>query len=168
VQLDSPQSIQEQNDLETTPYQHIDEAVHLLLVEDDEVDAEAIVRAFRRQRLKNPITIVSDGLDALRALRGEGDMALVRSPYLILLDLNMPRMNGVEFLQILRQDPQLMCSVVFILTTSDSDQDKLAAYNAQIAGYFLKQRAGENFTNLVDMLSMYWRMIEFPPEEQQP
>jgi CheY-like chemotaxis protein len=145
----------------------LDEAVQILLVEDDEVDAEAIVRAFRKQNLKHPITIVSDGFEALQALRGEAGTSRLRAPYFILLDLNMPRMNGVEFLQILRQDPQLMCSVVFVLTTSDSDQDKLAAYNAQIAGYFLKQRAGENFANLVDMLTVYWRLIEFPPEEQR-
>lgn len=143
----------------------LDESVHILLVEDDEVDAEAIVRAFHKQNLKHPITIVSDGFEALCVLRGERGEMRVHSPYLILLDLNMPRMNGVEFLQALRQDPQLMRSVVFVLTTSDSDQDKLAAYNAQIAGYFLKQRAGENFANLVDMLTIYWRVIEFPPEE---
>lgn len=156
----------EQNNIEPMVRQQLNETVHLLLVEDDEVDAEAIVRAFRRQNLKNPITIVSDGFDALCVLRGECGRVRLQAPYLILLDLNMPRMNGVEFLQILRQDPQLMYSVVFILTTSDSDQDKLAAYHAQIAGYFLKQRAGENFVNLVELLSMYWRMIEFPPEEQ--
>lgn len=143
----------------------LDESVHILLVEDDEVDAEAIVRAFRKQNLKHPITIVSDGFEALRVLRGETGAKRLQAPLLILLDLNMPRMNGVEFLQILRQDPQLRCSVVFVLTTSDSDQDKLAAYSAQIAGYLLKQRAGENFVNLVDMLTIYWRVIEFPPEE---
>lgn len=145
----------------------LDESVHILLVEDDEVDAEAIVRAFRKQNLKHPITIVPDGFEAFRVLRGETGVTCVRSPYLILLDLNMPRMNGVEFLQLLRQDPQLQCSVVFVLTTSDSDQDKLAAYSAQIAGYLLKQKTGENFVNLVDMLTIYWRLIEFPPEEQR-
>lgn len=164
--FDAPSSVQEQNNAGPVSRERFNETIHLLLVEDDEVDAEAIVRAFRRQSLKNPITIVSDGFDALCVLRGECGKTRLRTPYLILLDLNMPRMNGVEFLHILRQDPQLMYSVVFVLTTSDSDQDKLAAYNAQIAGYFLKQRAGENFINLVELLSMYWRMIEFPPEEQ--
>lgn len=142
----------------------IDESVHILLVEDDEVDAEAIVRAFQKQKITHPITIVPDGFEALNVLRGKEGRTRLRSPYLILLDLNMPRMNGVEFLQTIRQDPELMCSVVFILTTSDSDQDKLAAYNAQIAGYFLKQRTGENFSNLIDMLNVYWRIIEFPPD----
>lgn len=164
--FDTQSLFQEQNNTEPMSSEQLNEAVHLLLVEDDEVDAEAIVRAFRQQNLKNPITIVSDGFEALCVLRGEGGKAQLRAPYLILLDLNMPRMNGVEFLHILRQDPHLMVSVVFVLTTSDNDHDKMAAYNAQIAGYFLKQRAGENFIDLVELLSMYWRMIEFPPEEQ--
>lgn len=142
-----------------------DEFVHILLVEDDEVDAEAIVRAFQKQKVPHPVTIVPDGFEALNVLRGQDGQARIPSPYLILLDLNMPRMNGVEFLQVIRQDAELMCSVVFVLTTSDSDQDKLAAYNAQIAGYFLKQRTGENFVNLINMLNMYWRIIEFPPKE---
>jgi CheY-like chemotaxis protein len=141
--------------------------VHILLVEDDEVDAEAIVRAFRKQKIQHPITIVMDGLAALDVLRGQQGRSPLRSPYLILLDLNMPRMSGIEFLQILRQDPELRCSVVFVLTTSNSDKDKLDAYNAQIAGYFLKQHAGENFVNLMDMLTLYWRIIEFPPEERK-
>ncbi|MBX3011452.1 MAG: response regulator [Caldilineaceae bacterium] len=142
-----------------------DESVHILLVEDDEVDAEAIVRAFQRQKVPHPITIVTDGFEALQVLRGQAGPPRLQTPYLILLDLNMPRMNGLEFLQIIRKDPELMCSVVFVLTTSDSDQDKLAAYNAQIAGYFLKQRTGDNFSNLINLLSMYWRIIEFPPKE---
>jgi CheY-like chemotaxis protein len=166
VLFDASSSLQEQNITGPMSQERLNEAVHLLLVEDDEVDAEAIVRAFRRQNLKNPITIVSDGFDALCVLRGECGKTRLRPPYLILLDLNMPRMNGVEFLHILRHDPNLLASIVFVLTTSDSDQDKLAAYHAQIAGYFLKQRAGENFIDLVALLSRYWRMIEFPPEEQ--
>lgn len=145
----------------------VDQPVHILLVEDDEVDAEAIVRAFRKQKIQHPITIVPDGFEALNVLRGEAGHSLLPSPYLILLDLNMPRMNGIEFLHILRQDPELCCSIVFVLTTSDSNKDKLAAYNAQIAGYLLKQQAGENFVNLMDMLNVYWRIIEFPPEDRK-
>jgi len=145
----------------------IDQPVHILLVEDDEVDAEAIVRAFRKQKIQHPITIVPDGFEALKVLRGQVDQPRLPAPYLILLDLNMPRMNGIEFLHVLRQDPELRCSVVFVLTTSDSNNDKLAAYNAQIAGYLLKQRTGENFANLMDMLNLYWRIIEFPPEERK-
>lgn len=141
--------------------------VHILLVEDDDIDAEAIVRAFHKQNIQHPVTIVSDGFAALDVLRGHQGQPPLRSPYLILLDLNMPRMSGVEFLHNIRQDPELRCSVVFVLTTSNSDKDKLAAYNAQIAGYFLKQQAGENFGNFMDMLNVYWRIVEFPPEERK-
>ncbi|CAN5407066.1 response regulator [soil metagenome] len=139
-------------------------SIHMLLVEDDEVDAEAIVRAFRKQKIGNPFTIVPDGIEALQALRGEGGYARLPRPYLILLDINMPRMNGVEFLQALRQDTELKQSVVFVVTTSSRDEDVMAAYNEQIAGYILKSRVGEDFINLITMLDMYWRIVEFPSE----
>ncbi|HXF62231.1 MAG TPA: response regulator [Caldilineaceae bacterium] len=136
--------------------------VHVLLVDDDEVDAEAVVRAFRKLNIANPITIVSNGHEALNALRGEGGYAPIPSPYLVLLDINMPRMNGLEFLQVLRQDPDLKRSIVFILTTSSNDEDILAAYEAHVAGYILKTRAGEQFLELPQMMQRYWRVVEFP------
>lgn len=139
-------------------------SIQLLLVEDDEVDAEAVVRAFRKQKIANPFTIVPDGIEAFRALRGEGDYARLQRPYIILLDINMPRMNGVEFLQELRQDAELKQSIVFVITTSSRDEDVVAAYNEQIAGYILKSRVGEDFINLITMLDMYWRIVEFPSE----
>jgi CheY-like chemotaxis protein len=140
--------------------------VQILLVEDDEIDAEAIVRGFQKQQIDNPITVVPNGIEALNVLRGDGGYERIPAPYLILLDLNMPCMNGIEFLQTLRQDPQLKNSIVFVLTTSNSDKDKLAAYREQIAGYLLKQRSGINFSDLVSMLDFYWRVVEFPPEER--
>jgi CheY-like chemotaxis protein len=138
--------------------------IHILLVEDDEVDAEAIVRAFRKQKIANPVTIVSDGIEALEVLRGTGENERLPRPYLILLDINMPRMNGIEFLQVLRQDQELERSIVFMLTTSNRDEDKLAAYDEQIAGYLVKARAGEEFADVINMLNSYWRVVEFPPE----
>jgi len=140
-----------------------DYTVTILLVEDDEVDAEAIDRAFKRARIANPIVNVTDGLHALDVLRGEhGETALSR-PYIILLDWNMPRMNGVEFLQELREDPHLRDSVVFVLTTSNDDRDKLAAYEKQVAGYMVKAKAGEDFMQLIALLDHYWRVVELPP-----
>lgn len=140
------------------------QVVHVLLVEDDEVDSEAIVRSFQKHNFANPITIVTNGEDALKVLRGEGGYDRIPAPYLILLDINMPRMNGLEFLKILRQDPELKSSIVFVLTTSNSDRDKVAAYQEQVAGYLLKQRSGTNFVELVRMLDSYWQVVEFPPE----
>ena len=141
-------------------------SVHILLVEDDEVDAEAVVRGFRKQKIANPFTIVPDGIAALDALRGTGGYTPIPRPYLILLDINTPRMNGFEFLEALRQDPDLKRSIVFVLTTSDRDEDKMAAYDQQIAGYFVKSRAGGDFMNVTSLLDTYWRVVEFPPEEK--
>jgi CheY-like chemotaxis protein len=136
---------------------------HILLVEDDDVDAEVVMRAFQRQNINNPFTIVRDGIEALQALRGESGHPRVPQPFVILLDINMPRMNGLEFLHALRQDPLLRRSIVFILTTSDRDEDKLAAYDEQIAGYLLKSRAGEDFRNVINLLDTYGSSVEFPP-----
>ena len=137
--------------------------VHVLLIEDDEVDAEAVERGFRKQRISNPFVVVGNGVEALEKLRETGENRLPR-PYMILLDINMPQMNGLEFLTELRADPELRRSVVFVLTTSNNDEDKVAAYDAQVAGYLLKSRAGEDFVNVINMLDAYWRVVEFPVE----
>jgi DNA-binding NarL/FixJ family response regulator len=76
----------------------------------------------------------------------------------------MPRMNGIEFLEAVRADPDLAQSVVFVLTTSNRDEDIMAAYNHQIAGYLLKSRAGKDFIDLITLLDSYWRIVEFPSE----
>ena len=144
----------------------IGRTVHILLVEDDEIDAEAVVRAFRRQKIANPLTIVQDGIEALNALRGEGGHKKLSWPYIILLDINLPRMNGIEFLQTLRDDPKLKQSIVFMLTTSNRDEDKLAAYDQQIAGYLLKSRTGTDFADLITLLASYEQIVEFPPDKK--
>lgn len=135
--------------------------VKLLLVEDDELDVLAIKRAFTKRRIANPIHVARDGLDALNLLRGI-DCEPIRRPYLILLDLNMPRMNGIEFLDELREDTKLRDSIVFVLTSSDDRNDKIKAYDNQIAGYMVKSKVGEDFLRLIGMLDNYWRVIEFP------
>ena len=134
----------------------------LLLVEDDAIDAEAIQRAFRQHRIANPFVVVRDGVEALAALRGESEVE-VPHPYVVLLDVNMPRMNGIEFLDAIRADPALSRTIVFVLTTSDREEDKVAAYEHNVAGYILKSRAGEDFLEVVKLLRVYWRLVEFPP-----
>lgn len=136
--------------------------VTVLLVEDDQVDAEAVRRAFQKQKIANPLVEVNDGVEALSLLRGEQGDPLPR-PYIILLDLNMPRMNGLEFLKHLREDEKLRDSIVFVLTTSDDNRDKLAAYEQHVAGYMVKSRAGKDFLDLTALLDHYWRIIEMPP-----
>jgi len=90
----------------------------------------------------------------------------LRRPYMILLDLKMPRMDGIAFLKELRADPKLSDSVVFVLTTSNADQDKVAAYDANVAGYMLKSKVGEQFVHLLDLLDPFWRLVEFPPDRK--
>jgi len=137
--------------------------VKLLLVEDDTLDVEAIRRAFRKARIGNPIHVARDGIDALSILREETGEPF-RRPYLILLDLNMPRMSGIEFLSELRDDERLRDSIVFVLTTSDDDKDIMQAYDNLVAGYMVKAKAGEDFVKLIGMLDHYWRIVELPPD----
>jgi CheY-like chemotaxis protein len=132
--------------------------VTILLVDDDDVDALGVTRAFKKMRIINPLTRVKNGIEALEKLRGE----LSNSPVIVLLDLNMPIMNGFEFLQILRDDPELIGTIVFVLTTSKSDEDLLAAYNKSIAGYVVKSDLDTSFQSLTELLTSYWRVIEFP------
>ena len=138
------------------------ETVQVLLVEDNAVDREAVRRAFRQHRIANPIVDAVDGLEALAVLRGEGDRAPLGRPYVILLDLNMPRMDGIELLHELRGDPALHDSVVFVLTTSKADEDKAAAYDCNIAGYVGKEDVGAGFIRLISLLDCYWRIVELP------
>jgi CheY-like chemotaxis protein len=135
--------------------------VNVLLVEDNEVDQEGVRRAFERHRIANPVRVASDGVEALRILRGDGVDRLAR-PYLILLDINLPRMNGLELLRALRADPELRDSIVFVLTTSQRDEDRLASYDLNVAGYMVKSDVGAGFLGMVQMLDHYWRVVEFP------
>ncbi len=142
-----------------------DTAITLLLVDDDDVDVEAVQRALKHARIANPVVRARDGVEALDILRGTGGQEQITSPYLILLDLQMPRMNGFQVLEQIREDERLRTSVVFVLTTSQAERDRLKAYEQHVAGYIAKSNAGADFSNLVEMLRMYWRIVEFPPVE---
>lgn len=134
------------------------QSIQVLLVEDNEVDVEAVQRAFRQSGLTNPITVACDGRAALAALR----TGQVRRPHIILLDLNLPRMSGLEFLHELRLDPELGGTVVFVLTTSKRNEDLVAAYRHHVAGYMVKGEMGDGFSKLVDMLNSYWQIVRLP------
>ena len=140
----------------------VDKTVTFLVVEDDEVDVKGIMRAFQRMKIANPVVRAEDGLEALDFLRGTNGKTKIFSPYLILLDLNMPRMNGLEFLDVIRQDEDLDTSIVFVLTTSDDDEDRVAAYKKHISGYVVKTDVQSSFDQAITMLDHYWRVIEFP------
>lgn len=137
--------------------------INILVVEDDEIAREGIRRALRKARICNPLFEASNGLEALEVLRGQNSDRVPR-PRLVLLDLQMPRMNGFEFLDELRADAELQDTVVFVLTTSDADRDKAQAYDRHVAGYILKSRVGRDFLGLMDMLEAYWRIVELPQE----
>jgi CheY-like chemotaxis protein len=138
------------------------DTVNILLVEDDEVDLLAVRRAFREMRVVNPVTTAYNGIEALECLRGENGRPKVPSPCLILLDLNMPCMGGIEFLEVMRHDTALQRSIVFVLTTSGMEEDRTRAYNLHVAGYVLKDRVDQSFNQAIGMLEHYWRIIEFP------
>ena len=143
------------------------ETVQVLLVDDNDLDVEGIVRAFTRRRIANPVTVARDGVEALHVLRGVGQPPLPR-PFLVLLDLAMPRMNGIEFLDVIRADADLKDAIVVVLTTSASDEDKVASYNHNVAGYIVKKDVGEGCMSLISLLEHYWRIAEFPPSTQEP
>jgi CheY-like chemotaxis protein len=133
--------------------------LNILLVEDDEVDVMNVRRAFERNNVSNPLYVAGNGLEALEMLR-DGTVPAERR--LILLDLNMPKMNGIEFLQALRADPELASSSVVVLTTSNDDQDKIDAYNLNVAGYLLKPVTFSNFCERMTTLNKYWTLVEMP------
>ena len=131
--------------------------LNILLVEDDEVDVMNVRRAFRQFHIMNPLFVASDGVEALSMLRG-GEVPSERR--LVLLDLNMPRMNGIELLRELRSDASLHTTPVVVLTTSDDERDKIEAYNLHVAGYLVKPVTFASFCDLMVTLSKYWMLVE--------
>jgi CheY-like chemotaxis protein len=132
--------------------------VSIFIIDDDEVDVQSFKRTFTKLKIANPIYRARDGVEALEMLR----LKKVPGPYIILLDINMPRMNGLEFLNELRKDPLLTMAVVFILTTSVADEDIFEAYRLHVAGYIPKQEMDSQFLTVVSFLDHYWRVIELP------
>ena len=132
--------------------------LHILLVDDDEVDVMTVQRAFSKKNLTNPIHVAGNGIEALERLRS----GTISSRRIVLLDLNMPRMNGIEFLQELRADPELQSTCVIVLTTSNEDRDKIEAYRLNVAGYLLKPVTFPSFVELMTTLNKYWTLVEMP------
>lgn len=144
--------------------------VSVLLVEDDEVDIEAMRRAFALAGVDRPITVARDGLEALAVLRGEapGDGPPLAWPVLVVLDLNMPRMKGTEFLAELRSDPALRRLPVFVLTTSDDERDKAEAYGHNPAGYLVKPHDTRRMVEVARFLDDFCNLVEPLPAGAAP
>src|SRR4026207_591234 len=130
-----------------------DGGLNILLVEDDEVDDVNVRRALGPNTVSTPLFVAGNGLEALSMLRSD---EIPKERRLILLDLNMPKMNGIEFLQELRADPELSSTPVVVLTTSNDDQDKLDAFNFNVAGYLLKPVTFNSFCERMATLDKYW------------
>ncbi|WP_286234576.1 response regulator [Thalassotalea sediminis] len=137
---------------------HEQHATAVLIVEDDDIDAISVQRALGKLDTSNPIYRAKDGLQGLELMRSK----LRNRPYIILLDLNMPKMNGLAMLKELRNDPMLSNNIVYVLTTSNRDQDKASAYEHHIAGYFLKSTLNHDYSELGAMLNQYLQINELP------
>lgn len=136
--------------------------LNILLVEDDDVAAESVMRGLNRNGVGAPVVWAQDGEMALRVLRGADPERHAPRPRVVLLDLNMPRMNGFEFLQHARADPELRDEVVFVLTTSDADADRMRAYQENVAGYMVKASVGPQFAKLAQLLQSYRLAVRLP------
>ena len=130
----------------------------ILLVEDDEVDAMTTQRAFKDLKVVNELVHVINGEEALEYLRDNSNM----KPCLILLDLNMPRMNGIEFLKVAKADNSLRKIPVVVLTTSKEEHDVVQSFDLSVAGYIVKPVDYEKFVEAVRALEMYWTLSELP------
>lgn len=132
----------------------------ILLVEDDQVDVMTVKRAFKDLHITNKLYVAENGEEALEFLQNPQN----EKPHIILLDLNMPKMNGIEFLQIVKQDQQLKMIPVIILTTSKAEQDKIESYSLQVSGYMIKPVDYLQFVEVVRAINLYWTLCELPGE----
>ena len=138
-----------------------EKSISILLVEDDEVDIMNVKRAFKKNNISSPLFTAKNGLEALDMLKGRnGKEKIDPRPGVVLLDINMPRMNGIEFLQEIRKDKHLKSLTVFVMTTSNIDSDKIEAYRLNVAGYILKPLSFQRFMKAVKTLDKYWNLIE--------
>ena len=130
-----------------------------LIIEDDDVDMMSIERSFKKLRLKNPTKRALDGVDALEILHGSGTQSPLEKPYILFLDLNMPRLNGLDFLKKLRDHEETKDARVFVLTTSDTDFDISEAYAQNVNGYIVKSDLTESLRAAFDESESDWVIV---------
>lgn len=137
----------------------------ILLIDDDEVDIESVRRAFKKNNFRNPLYVASNGVEAMDLLCGtQNKKKLNPLPQIILLDIKMPKIDGVEFLKSLRANEALKSISVFILTSSQEEKDIVSAYVLHVAGYIIKPVSFENLIERIKILTAYWSLIELPSE----
>ena len=135
----------------------------VLLVEDDRVDTMTVERAFKDLKVANQLVHTANGEEALEYLRNQNN----KRPCVILLDLNMPKMNGVEFLKIVKADESLMKIPVVVLTTSQEEQDVFESFKFGVAGYIVKPVDYKKFVEAIKIINLYWTLSELPPNGYQ-
>lgn len=128
----------------------------ILLVEDDRVDIMTVQRALKKIEVGNPLHVARTGVEALGMLRGDGFPKIEPTPSLILLDLNLPRMGGIEFLKELRSDPALKDLQVIVLTSSNEPGDRAAAYEYEVDDYIVKPHSFDEFSNAMSLILADW------------
>jgi CheY-like chemotaxis protein len=133
----------------------------VLLVEDDSVDAMTVRRAFKDLKVLNPLAHSVNGEEALAYLRDCSN----EKPCVILLDLNMPKMNGIEFLKVAKADTDLRKIPVVVLTTSKEEYDIVRSFELSVAGYIVKPVDYKNFVEAVRTIDLYWMLSELPEQE---
>jgi two-component system, chemotaxis family, response regulator Rcp1 len=148
-----------QTPMTSAPNAHRGEPIEVLLVEDSPDDADLTMDALRNGRVRNRITHVEDGIQAMAFLRREGKYADAPRPDLILLDLNLPRKSGREVLAEVKQDPDLRRIPVVIMTSSDDEKDILAAYNLYVNCYVTKPVDLDQFIGVVKSIEQFWFTI---------
>ena len=130
----------------------------ILLIEDDDVDVMTVKRALKDLKVTNQLVPISDGEDAIEYLKDES----ATKPCIVLLDLNMPKMDGAEFLKIVKADKALKKIPVVILTTSNSDRDVIESFELGAAGYMVKSVDYEKFVETIRAIDRYWTLSKLP------
>jgi len=129
----------------------------ILLIEDDRVDIMTVQRALKKNAISNPLHVARTGLEALNMLRGEGGHEkMAPAPALILLDLNLPKMSGIEFLHELRGDPELKDLRIIVLTSSNEPKDRAAAFEYDVDDYIVKPHSFDEFTRAMATILALW------------
>jgi CheY-like chemotaxis protein len=130
----------------------------IMLVEDDKIDIRSVQRSFKELRVTNPLIVTHNGEEALEYLENNTE----KLPGLILLDLRMPRMDGIEFLKVIKKKDALKIIPVVILTTSKEDEDKIDSFNLGISGYMMKPVNYKDFVEVIRTIKLYWTLSETP------
>jgi CheY-like chemotaxis protein len=145
----------------------IAELISVLLVEDDPGDVLLVKEAFEDHKVGNVLSVVNDGVEAMQYVRGEGAYASSPRPDLILLDLNMPRKNGIEVLEDVKSDPNLSLIPIVVLTTSEAEEDIVRAYKLHANAYITKPVDFEQFSRIVHQIDDFFiGLVKLPPSSR--